>query len=79
MTMPDAALLSIIRDTLMRDERTAGQTIDVLVSEGLVVLFGRCDEEHQAQVAVTLAKGLVGVRDVLDRIERRPISQRKAA
>jgi len=64
---------------LLNDSRTAGQTIDVIASEGVIVLFGVCDDDHQARVAVTLTKGLVGVREVLDRINRRDIATRKVA
>ena len=79
MTISDSALINTVRDILLKDSRTAGQTIDVIASEGVIVLFGTCDEDHQAHVAVTLAEGLVGVKHVLDRITRRNIRVRKAA
>jgi len=79
VTISDSALINTVRDTLMNDARTAGQTIDVIVSEGVVVLFGACDEETHAGIAVTLTQGLVGVSRVLDRITRRKMRVHKVA
>ena len=79
MTISDSALINTVRDILLQDSRTAGQTIDVIASEGVIVLFGACDEDDQAHVAVTLTEGLVGVKQVLDRITRRNVRVRKVA
>ena len=79
MTISDSALVYNVRETLRKDIRTADQAIDVMTSEGVVLLFGNVDTEEHAVVATQLVRGLVGVRDVLDRINRRGEVSEKAA
>ncbi len=79
MNISDSALVCNVRDTLKKDVRTADQTIDVLTSEGVVLLFGTADTEEHAKVATQIVRGLVGVREVLDRMNRRHEVTEKAA
>ena len=79
MKVSDSALIAQVRNTLLKDVRTAAQMIDVIASEGVILLFGTCDEDYQARVAITLTKGIVGVVEVIDKITRHNLTLEKVA
>lgn len=74
-TLRDHAITERVRARLSEDQETGGQTIDVSVCEGDLFLIGWCDSENQRCSAVRIAKGVYGVRTVIDHIKVRQISQ----
>ncbi len=70
-TLRQEAIVQILRSRLCSDQRTCGQTIDVVVRDDDVELLGVCDSEEQKAVAGMIAHGTWGVRAVTDRIEVR--------
>jgi len=66
--MRDEALIQLIVARLGADFRTGGQTIEVQVSDGEIILVGMCDTEEQRAVAEMIARGICGVHRVIDRI-----------
>jgi len=68
VSLKEQVLAGVIRSRLSEDKRIAGQTIDVFVSDGDIVLLGTVDDESQRETADTLVRGIVGVREVTDRI-----------
>ena len=70
------ALLEAVREQLMRDMRLAGQPIDVTASGGYIEIVGIVDSEEHKQLALDLARGIAGVRNVQDRIEVRDSAAR---
>lgn len=73
MSIGNWALIIIVRSHLQEDKRLAGQPIDVISSDGYIKLVGRCDTREQKRLAVMLAQGIVGVRNVEDQIQVRKI------
>ena len=65
------ALLESVREQLMNDTRLAGQSITVTASGGYIQVVGVVDTEEHRQLALNLARGMAGVRNVEDRIEVR--------
>ncbi|MDO8684961.1 MAG: BON domain-containing protein [Armatimonadota bacterium] len=65
------ALLESVRQHLMEDQRLAGQSLTVTSSAGHIQIIGSVDTEEQKRLAIDLARGVVGVRDVIDRIDVR--------
>ncbi len=65
------ALLESVREQLMRDQRLAGQAIEVTASRGYVELRGLVDSFEHKQLALDLARGVPGVRNVEDHIDVR--------
>ncbi len=70
----DHVITEIVKARLSEDQETCGQTIDVSVAEGDLFLIGYCDSEKQKISAVRIAKGIYGVRAVIDQIRIRRIS-----
>lgn len=68
LTVRDEALIQLIVARLGADFRTGGQTIEVQVSDGEIVLVGMCDTEEQRAVAEIIARGVCGVHRVIDKI-----------
>jgi len=69
------AIAESIREHLMGDQRLAGQCIEVSAMDGYIQIMGCLDTEEQKQLALNLARGMAGVRNVEDRIKvRRPTS-----
>jgi osmotically-inducible protein OsmY len=68
MSLKEQVLAGIIRCRLAEDKRTGGQSIDVYVSGGDIILLGTVDSDEQKETAGTIVRGLVGVREVVDRI-----------
>lgn len=74
-SLKDEALIQLITARLGGDFRTAGQTIDVQVSNGEITLLGVCDAEEQRVMAEIIARGVCGVRRVVSEIKVRRIAQ----
>lgn len=70
-TLRQEAIIQILRSRLCSDQRTCGQTIDVVISNGDVELLGFCDSEEQKAAAEMIAGGTSGVRVVTDRLKVR--------
>lgn len=70
------ALLESVRDQLMRDTRLAGQSITVTASGGYIQVVGTVDTEEHKQLALDMARGMAGVRNVEDRLEVRGTTTR---
>lgn len=71
MKLKEQVLAGIIRSRLSEDKRTSGQSIDVYVADGDIFLLGTVDDETQRQTAEVIVRGIVGVREVVDRIRVR--------
>jgi len=71
MSLREEVMAGIIRCRLAEDKRTGGQPIDVYVSDGDIFLLGTVDDESQRETAEMIVRGLVGVREVIDRINVR--------
>ncbi|MEN6371257.1 MAG: BON domain-containing protein [Armatimonadota bacterium] len=69
------ALAESVRQHLMEDDRLGGQSLEVVASGGFIQVIGRVDTEEQKELALKLAKGVMGVRDVEDRIVVRDDSE----
>jgi osmotically-inducible protein OsmY len=65
----DRALLESVRQRIMEDSRLAGQSINVTSSGGYIQLVGTVDSEENKMLAEELARGVMGVRHVDDRLE----------
>lgn len=70
----DRALLESVREHLMKDQRLAGQSIDVVAVGGYIQIGGVVDTEEHKQLALDMARGVAGVHNVEDRIEVRESS-----
>ena len=68
MDVREQVLAGLIRTRLLEDRRTGGQPIDVLVANGDVYLLGHVDSEDQRNAAETIVEGLVGVRQIVDKV-----------
>jgi len=67
----EEAIIQIIQKRLSEDQRTCGQTIDVICTNGDVSLLGCCDSEEQKRTALIIAQGTCGVRAVIDKLRVR--------
>ena len=68
MSFRNDALVSIIRDRLMRDSRIAALSIDISCSEGYVSIVGVVDSPEQRDLIINLVSGMIGVRNVMDQL-----------
>lgn len=66
MTVQDEALAGKIRNALVQDKRVGGQPIAIRVTEGEVFLKGVVDTCEQRELAILIASGFPGVRQVND-------------
>ena len=73
-TLKEQVIAQMVIAKLNENRRTSGQTIDVAVNEGDVMLIGWCDHEDQRLVAAEIAAGTYGVRSVVDNIRVRRIA-----
>ncbi len=64
----DRALLESVRRRIMEDTRLAGQSIEVVASNGFIQIIGTVDSDEDRNLAVELARGVSGVRGVEDRL-----------
>lgn len=67
----DTALLERVRDRMMSDQRLGGQILNVTADEGFIVISGHVDTEANKQLALDIARGVSGVRNIKDSIEVR--------
>jgi osmotically-inducible protein OsmY len=66
--LPDPALRDAIRRALTLDPRVPAEGVDVEVRDGEVVLSGPVDLLEAKRAAVEIARGINGVRAVVDRL-----------
>jgi osmotically-inducible protein OsmY len=71
VNLREHAIAVSIRSKLAEDTRTSGQTIDVFVADGDILLIGTVDSEMQRMTAEELVRGLPGVSRVVDNIRVR--------
>lgn len=65
----DDFLVDTIRQKLAADSVVKGGAIDVEVKDGAVTLKGKVEEEKQKSKAEKIAKGVKGVKSVVNQIE----------
>ena len=68
MSFRNDALVTIIRDRLMRDSRIAALSIDISCSDGYVSIVGVVDSPEQRELIINLISGMIGVRNVMDQL-----------
>lgn len=68
MSLANHVLMMMICDRLASDRRISGLPIDVTCSDGRACLIGLVDTQDQKQLALDIASGVMGVRDVIDQI-----------
>jgi osmotically-inducible protein OsmY len=64
VTIRDQALAEMVRTAVMQDKRIGGQAIALRVVDGEVYLKGIVDTDEQRELAVLVARGIPGVRQV---------------
>lgn len=64
----DAAITARVKTALMADDQVKGLAIDVDTRDGAVTLKGALDNQAQVVRAVGVARGVEGVRDVINRL-----------
>lgn len=74
-TPREQMLAQLVLQRLGEDQRACGQTIDVSVLNGDVVLAGWCDTPEQKAAAAMLARGICGEHSIVDRIQVRRVAQ----
>lgn len=67
-TLKDRALLELVKKHLLQDQRLANQSLWVSTSCGYVQISGYIESEELRAIAMDLARGVVGVRDVEDQM-----------
>ncbi len=68
---PDVRLTYDVAEALTADDRTRRQRITVEVQNRVVLLGGAVDSPQTADVAVAVARNVIGVRDVCDGLRPR--------
>ena len=64
MSIQDEALIEMVQNAIALDKRICGQAIAVRVADGEVSLNGIVDEDEQRELAILVARGISGVRNV---------------
>lgn len=72
-TLRKEAIIQSVIARLNADFRTGGQTIDVVMANGDVILVGWCDNDEQRNAAIMITSGTCGVKEVIDRIQVRAL------
>jgi osmotically-inducible protein OsmY len=75
-TRSDSEIGTAISDALLRDPATESYEVDVEVDDGVVTLTGSVDSWHEKQLSEILAKGVVGVRVMENKIAVTPQTSR---
>jgi hyperosmotically inducible protein len=70
-SVPDDALYDRVRLKLTSDRDVKGGTLNVEVKDGVVTLSGVLDQEKQRTKAERLARGVTGVKQVVNKITLR--------
>src|SRR4026209_115939 len=63
-TIDDATITTRVKTALLNDPQVAGLTIDVDTTKGIVTMPGLVKSRNEEQRAVTIARGVPGVKDV---------------
>lgn len=64
VSFQDEALAQMVRHAISRDKRIGGQPIMVRAANGEISLKGRVDTPEQRELAMLVAQGIPGVRNV---------------
>ncbi len=70
-TVREEAIAQLLLSRLREDRRTCGQTIDIIIEEGDVILVGICDGVAQKEAAMMIADGLCGIGKIIDKLHVR--------
>lgn len=68
MSQTDPAITARVKTALMADEQVKGLRIDVDTRDAQVTLQGALDSDEQVARAMEVARGVAGVRDVINRL-----------
>lgn len=68
MKNTDPAITARVKTALMADEQVKGLRIDVDTRDGRVTLKGALDSDDQVARAMEVARGVAGVREVINRL-----------
>lgn len=68
LNMTDPAITARVKTALLADEEVKGLQIDVDTDEGRVTLKGTVTTDAQAKRAVEVARGVDGVREIVNRL-----------
>jgi hyperosmotically inducible protein len=63
-TIDDATITTRVKTALLNDPQVAGLKIDVDTTKGIVTMSGLVKSRNEEQRAVTIARGVPGVKDV---------------
>ena len=63
-TIDDATITTRVKTALLNDPQVAGLKIDVDTTNGIVTMSGLVKSRNEEQRAVTIARGVPGVKDV---------------
>ena len=63
-TVDDATITTRVKTALLNDPQVAGLKIDVDTTKGIVTMSGIVTSKDEEQRAVTIARGVPGVKDV---------------
>jgi osmotically-inducible protein OsmY len=64
VSIQDEALTGMVQNAIALDKRICGQAIAVRAAHGEVSLKGIVDEDEQRELAILVARGISGVRNV---------------
>ena len=71
-TVDDTTITAKVKGALLADSKVSGTDVQVETYRGVVQLSGFVDNAEQAQQAVTIARGISGVREVKNDIPLKP-------
>jgi osmotically-inducible protein OsmY len=71
-TVDDTTITAKVKGALLADSKVSGTDVQVETYRGVVQLSGFVDNAEQAQQAVTIARGVSGVREVKNDIRLKP-------
>lgn len=72
---PDAEIAEIARVALRWNSLVPAEGVAVTVEDGMVTLSGQVEWEHQRHAAEAELRDMIGVRDLLNLIEVRPVAE----
>jgi osmotically-inducible protein OsmY len=76
--IPDPKIIQHVSQKLASSGLRAPSRVTVTSSSGRVTLTGSIQYEHQRQSALTSARGIAGVRQVIDRMQLIPAVHRQS-
>jgi hyperosmotically inducible protein len=71
-TVDDAAITAQVKTKLLNDPDVGGLRIDVDTTKGVVTLSGVVKSKNEENKAITLARGVDGVKDVKSTLQVSP-------